>query len=131
MGMIHKEQLYQAFGELIYAVAKADGLVQNEEVDALKKILQRHAWAKDVQWSFDYELKNENDLQYVYEKALDTFRQYGPTPEYVYLIQILEEVARASDGIDSKEKALIHGFQDDLKERFIRDLDSGDLKVAF
>lgn len=129
--MIQKEQLYQAFGELIYAVAKADGLVQHEEVDALKKILERHTWAKDVQWSFDYELKNETNLEYVYEKALDTFRQYGPTPEYIYLIQIMEEVAQASNGIDPKEKAVIFGFQNDLKERFIKDLEDGKLNPGF
>ena len=129
--MIDKEQLYRAFGELIYAVAKADGLVQNEEIHALKKILAQHSWAKDVQWSFDYEMENETDLKYVYEKALDTFRQYGPTPEYVYLIQIMEKVAEASNGIDPQEKELISGFQEDLKERFIKDLDEGNLKVNF
>lgn len=127
---MNKEQLYEAFGELIYAVAKADGLVQDEEVQALQDILQQHAWAQEVEWSFNYEVKNQKDINDAYERALDTFREYGPTPEYEYLIEILEKVAQASDGIDSKEEKIIQGFQDDLKDRFINDLNVGKLRVG-
>ncbi len=127
---MNKEQLYEAFGELIYAVAKADGLVQDEEVQALQDILQQHAWAQEVEWSFNYEVKNQKDINDAYERAVDTFREYGPTPEYEYLIEILEKVAQASDGIDSKEEKIIQGFQDDLKTRFINDLNAGKLRVG-
>ena len=123
--MINKEKLYEAFGELIYAVAKADGLIQDEEISKLTEILQKHEWAKDVQWSFDYEKGKENSLENVYHKALDTCHQYGPSPEYTSLIEILEEVANASNGIDSHERTIIDNFMNDLKERFIRDLDNG------
>jgi len=34
---INKEKLYEAFGELIYVVAMADGEIQETEVAALKK----------------------------------------------------------------------------------------------
>ncbi len=127
---MNKEQLYEAFGELIYAVAKADGLVQDEEVQALQDILQQHAWAQEVEWSFNYEVKNQKDINDAYDRALDTFREYGPTPEYEYLIEILEKVAQASDGIDSKEEKIIQGFQEDLKTRFINALNAGNLRMG-
>lgn len=127
---MNKEQLYEAFGELIYAVAKADGLVQDEEVRALEDILQQHAWAQEVEWSFHYEVKNQKDIEDAYRRALDTFREFGPTPEYEYLIDILERVANASDGIDAKEDSIIQNFQHDLKQRFIEDLNTGKLRVG-
>lgn len=126
---MNKEQLYEAFGELIYAVAKADGLIQNEEVDTLRDLLEQHAWAKDVEWSFNYEVKKQNDIKDAYQRALDTFREFGPSSEYEYLIDILEKVADASDGIDTEEKDIIDGFQTDLKSKFIEDLEAGRLRV--
>jgi uncharacterized tellurite resistance protein B-like protein len=127
--MITKDKLYDAFGELIYAVAKADGIVQNEELTALEDILKKHTWARDVRWSCDYELKNNTDIEESYSKAMDTFQQYGPTPEYLHLIEIIEAIAQASAGIDASEKKVIDGFQIDLKERFIRDLEKGNLRI--
>jgi uncharacterized tellurite resistance protein B-like protein len=117
--MVSKEKLYDAFGELIYAVAQADGLIQDEEITALQAILKQHAWASEVQWSFNYEQKNATGLKEAYAKALDTFQQYGPTPEYVYLIEIIYAIATASAGIDVAEKQIIDNFQADLKARLI------------
>ncbi|NJL12882.1 MAG: TerB family tellurite resistance protein [Microscillaceae bacterium] len=124
---MNKDQLYEAFGELIYAVAKADGLIQDEEVTALQDILQQHAWAKDVEWSFHYEVKKDTNIHDAYQRALDTFRDFGPTPEYQYLLDILEKVAEASSGIGHEEAHVIEGFQTDLKTRFLEDLEKGHL----
>lgn len=121
--MISKEKLFDAFGELIYAVAQADGLIQNEEISTLKQVLAQHEWAKEVQWSFDYEKNKQTPIQEAYAKALDTFKQYGPAPEYKYLIEIIEAVAQASEGIEPAEKKIIEGFQSDLKTQFINDLE--------
>ena len=38
--MIGKVELYDAFGELMYAVAKADGLIQNEEIQVLNELVE-------------------------------------------------------------------------------------------
>jgi uncharacterized tellurite resistance protein B-like protein len=121
--MISQEKLFDAFGELIYAVAQADGLIQNEEISTLNQVLAQHEWAKAVQWSFDYEKNKQTPIQEAYSKALDTFKQHGPAPEYTYLIEIIEAVAKASAGIDSAEKKIIDGFQSDLKAQFIKDLE--------
>ena len=114
-----KERLYDALGELIYAVAKADGLVQDEEASRLKEILQQHPWAREVQWSFDYENNRETSLEEAYQKAIDTCKAYGPTEEYEYLFDILYEIARASDGVNVEEAQIIVQFKMELKEHFM------------
>ena len=61
--MVGKTELYDAFGELIYAVAKADGFIQNEEVGKLQELLASHTWGKEIGWSFNYEREKKQDLQ--------------------------------------------------------------------
>ncbi|EAY26163.1 TerB family tellurite resistance protein [Microscilla marina] len=119
--MVNKEQLYDAFGELIYAVAKADGLIQAEEQRMLENILTAHPWASQIRWSFDYESKKGMNPEDSYKKALDIFKEHGPDPDYVYLLDVLEKVAEASDGIDANEQKVIDSFQSDLYKRFVKD----------
>ena len=122
--MTPKERIYDAFGELLYLVAKADGLIQPEEVESLEKILKGHPRARQIKWSFDYERTHRNDPEDLYLKIIDRCRENGPDPEYRFLIDILEEVARASAGIDRDEKDVIEGFVHDLTERFKKDIQS-------
>lgn len=119
---MNKEKLYEAFGELIYAIAKADGLIQEEEISALEEILKNHPWAKDVKWSFDYEVKKQNPFEEVFAKALDTFQQYGPSNEYVELMGVIEEIAKASKGVDDKEKEMMQTIQVNMMEIFMQEL---------
>ena len=118
---INKEKLYEAFGELIYVVAMADGNIQASEVAALKKLVQEHPLGADIKWSFDYEAKNETNVADTYQKVLNTCQAYGPTEEYLSLIDLLEKVAEASNGIDMEEQAVIKNFQTDLIARFKAD----------
>ena len=120
---MNKERLYDAFGELIYTLAMADGLIQPEEIRALDRILEGHPWASQIKWSFNYEVNKGLDLKDVYKKALDTFTQHGQDKEYAYLIDILQKVAKASDGIDDNEQEMIERFQLDLKENFINEME--------
>lgn len=120
--MVTKEKLYEAFGELIYAVAKADGVVQGEEVSALEEILKNHSWAQDIVWSFKYEAQKNHSVDHVYKKALDIFKEHGPAREYEHLINILQAVADASQGTSDPEKGVINQFQYDLIERFKQDV---------
>ena len=59
--MADLDKLLEAFGELLYVVAMADGMIQEEEVAALEKVLADHPWASDIKWSFDYERKKGTD----------------------------------------------------------------------
>ena len=118
---INKEKLYEAFGELIYVVAMADGEIQETEIVALKKLVNEHLLGADIKWSSDYEARNKMNTADTYQKVLNTCQAYGPTEEYLLLIDLLEKVAAASAGIDEKEQQVINDFQADLIARFKED----------
>lgn len=119
---MNKEKLYEAFGELVYVVAMTDGIIQPEEKDALKKIIANHPWAKEIEWSFNYEIEKHQDIDYLYKRVLDQCHKNGPDPEYKFLVEVLEAVANASSNKVS-EKELIDKFTHELTERFKNDLD--------
>ena len=90
--MVSKTRLYDAFGELIYTVAIADGIIQEDEVKIIEERLKEFEWGEEVKWSFNYEKKKGSDLKETYLKALETFKDYGPHPDYYNLIELLEDV---------------------------------------
>lgn len=114
-----KEKLYDALGELIYAVAMADGRIQQSEIEKLHELLLAHPKAQAIQWSFDYENRSHIPLDEAYNKALETCKAYGPTEEYAFLFDALDGVAGASDGIDPKELEVIQRFKKELKAHFL------------
>lgn len=121
--MTKQEKLYEVLGELLYAVAMADGIIQPEEEDALNALLQKHTWASEIKWSFDYEAGKNASVEEAYEKALNFCHGYGPTPVYEEFIDAMKFIAKASNGIDPDESHIIHSFSKDLIARFQRDLD--------
>lgn len=123
--MTDKEILYETLGELLYAVAIADGVVQDSEIDRLKEIVEHHPWGKEIQWSFNYESKKGKTFEEVYAKAIDSCHAFGPTPVYDEFIELITMVADASEGIDKHEELVISNFSKHLVERFKADLDAG------
>jgi len=121
--MSDKEKLYDAFGELIYAIAMADGVIQEEELDALNEILENHPWASQISWSFQYEAAKEHDVDEVYAKVIDFCKYYGPTQEYAEMVDVMQKIAEASDGVDFNEEIIIESFQNDLTAHFNLELD--------
>lgn len=122
-----QNRLYDAFGELIYALAMSDGLIQPEETQVLETLLNGHPWAKEIQWSFDYESSKEITVEEAYDKALHTFKEHGPDPDYAFLRDVLEAVAKAGDGVVPEEKQVMDSFSTELIQRFIRDLENNKL----
>lgn len=112
--MIDREKLFEAFGELIYAVAKTDGNVQQEEVEKMKSLFKYRKGGEEVIWSFNYENKHNNSVKDAYERALEAMIAHGAYDGYSELIYILNEVAKSSSGIDEDERLLISRFEDDL-----------------
>ncbi|MGB0863399.1 MAG: TerB family tellurite resistance protein [Saprospiraceae bacterium] len=116
--MVTKVDLFDAFGELIYALALADGVIQKEETAALTRILGDHPWASEIAWSFNYEKKKEKSLEAAFANALDTCKDYGASTDYPFLFEILDKIAAASDGVHEKEAALITKFKTELMAHF-------------
>ena len=125
--MVKKERLYDAFGELIYSIAMADGEVQKEEVQALEFLLSQHPWAKEIKWSFNYENEKKHSTEESYQKAIEICKQNGPDPEYKYLLDVMRMVAESFDGIVPQEKKIIDNFRDDLHKRFLDEMSSNKL----
>ena len=125
--MIKRERLYDAFGELIYAIAMADGEVQKEEVETLEIFLSQHPWAKEIKWSFHYETEKHHTVDDAYKNAIDICKQNGPDPEYKYLLDVMVSVADAFGGIVPQEKEILDKFKSDLRSRFIKDMKNNQL----
>jgi uncharacterized tellurite resistance protein B-like protein len=115
------ERLYDVLGEMLYVVAMADGVIQAEERQALKKFLSNHAYKGEIEWSFFYEEKNNHNIDDVYKKVLDCCHSHGPSPIYVEFVEAMKTIANAVDGIDEKEEKFIQSFSADLLARFQRD----------
>jgi len=126
--MVSKTRLYDAFGELIYTVAIADGIIQDDEVKVIEERLKEFEWGEEVKWSFNYEKKKGSDLKETYLKALETFKEYGPHPDYYNLIELLEDVAKASDGFEKKEGRVISIFNKSLRAHFLEYITENRLK---
>ncbi len=121
--MKNTEKLIEAFGELIYVVAMADGAIQKEELTVIENKLAAHKWGEDIKWSFDYEVKKNNSIEDLYKKVITYCEMHGPDAEYQFMLNVVEEVAAASNGIDKEEKEVMNDFVNDLTERFRTDID--------
>ncbi len=121
--MKNTEKLIEAFGELIYVVAMADGSIQKEELDVIEKRLATHKWGEDIKWSFNYEVKKNGSIEDLYKKLIINCEMHGPDPEYKFLLEVLEEVADSSSGVDIDEKDAIDSFQRQLTRKFREDIE--------
>lgn len=117
------EKLYEAFGELLYVVAMADGFIQESEITALEQVLANNPWAADIQWSFNYERKKETSPDEAYKKVLDYCKHAGPQAAYKDMLEVMHAIAKASDGVDKEEQAVMDTFIHTLTERFKNDLE--------
>lgn len=115
-----KEQLYDAFGELLYAICMIDGQVQEAEARKIEQLLTGHEAAKEIEWSFVYEHERSSSVQEAYAKALDICKYYGPSTEYPFLFDAVRQVAGESQGISPEEKKIIEQFEGELKEHFLK-----------
>ncbi|WP_299900661.1 TerB family tellurite resistance protein [uncultured Aquimarina sp.] len=122
--MVSRDRLYQTFGELLYVIAMSDGVIQKEEVNVLEEILKAHPKGQDIKWSFDYENRNDSDIETLYKKIIEVFSDNGPDEEYDFMIYSLTRIAEAKDGIEANEQKVITNFSKDLLERFKKDIDN-------
>lgn len=116
--MVQRQQLYTAFGQLIYALARADGEVQQEELEQINKLLITHQWSNDILWSFNTEYSKKALSDTTLTKSIAIFREYGPYYEYPYFFHVIEEIAKAYNGIVKEEQQVL----DELREVLLVEL---------
>ncbi|MBI9059991.1 MAG: hypothetical protein JEZ01_19655 [Labilibaculum sp.] len=121
--MRKEEKLYEVFGELLYAIAKADGVIQPSEKETLVQLLKNHSLGSEILWSFEFEEAHNSSVEEIYNKVINFCHMYGPAPQYDEFISAMKIVAEASDGITERESKIINSFSKDLMERFQCDID--------
>lgn len=120
------EKLYEAFGELLYVIAMADGFIDDKEISALERVLADNPWAADIKWSFDYERKKQNSPEAAYQKVLDYCQHIGPKAAYKDMLEVMYAIAKASEGVSEAEQKIMDNFSHTLTERFKKDLENLD-----
>ena len=111
---VSKEELYDAFGELLYSICAIDGEIQIEEAKKIEELLTGHEGAAEMMWSFEYEFEHKKTVAEACNKALAICELYGPCTDYTFLIDALKQVAASSNGIGEKENNLITTFEAEL-----------------
>lgn len=117
------EKLYETLGELLYAVAKADGVIQQEETDKLDQLLASHPWAKEIKWSFNYEVSKNSSVEEIYKKVISFCQGYGPSIVYPEFIDSMKAIAESANGVDGDEDKVMSDFSKDLIAKLQNDLD--------
>jgi len=116
--MVSRHRLYQTFGELLYLVAMADGIISKAETDELNIILKDHPELDAIKWSFNYEVANSSSVDLLYKRIIETYTDNGPDEAYEFFIKSLEQLAKADGVVDKSEQDLINKFSSDLLTRF-------------
>jgi uncharacterized tellurite resistance protein B-like protein len=107
-------ELQEAFGKVIYAVAKIDGEVQQVEIDVFREVINNHEWANSITLSFDREYELDRNANIVFLKAMKIFRFNGQSEHYPFFIDLLEQIALAHDGVVPEERRMIERFKQGL-----------------
>lgn len=113
-------------GSLAYAIAKADGIIQEEEILILKKLAQKELELTDVdnEWIEHMFSRLEKDgitLDDAYNYAIDTLE--ANRSEYDFdegmkrrCLNFMEKVAEAFDNTSNLERNVIDKFKEDIKK---------------
>jgi uncharacterized tellurite resistance protein B-like protein len=117
------ENLYYALGQLAYAIAKADGNIQDEEKMTLHTMLIQEARAHGIDLDisniiFELMQRDNTDSEKSYTWAMNELKRnsnYFIPVMCDKFIKILEKVARAYPPVVEEEKTLLERFKREVK----------------
>lgn len=112
-----KSNLYRSFGDLIYAIAMADGILQDEEKTAIRKIIGEHAMMPYIEQALDRKEKKEISIVSAYYKVMTYIKENKPDPEFHFLLKVLEALSKLSAGVDEDDENLMEDFIADLRSK--------------
>ena len=113
-------EVLDTFGKIIYAVAKADGEVQESEIEVIRAVIDNHEWAQEVELSFEIERELDEDADEIFANAMELFKFDEVQGHVDDFIDLLEKIADAHDGIVPEEKALIDKFKSKIEANGLR-----------
>ena len=105
------QETLDVFGRILYAMAMADGAVQDSEAKALHDIVEHDQWARQIEFSFDMAKDLKMDPWIIFLKNMRIFRAKPVDEHYPFFLHLLEEIAKAHDGIVPEEQAMLEKFK--------------------
>ena len=115
-----KHNIHKAMGSLAYAIAKADGEIQQQEKSLIKKLAQKELEIgdNDIEWieQMFLTLEKQNiQLDDAYRFAIDTLEENRYEFDFDasirnHCIQFIQKIAEAFDNTSLKERDLINRF---------------------
>lgn len=117
------------FGRILYALAMADGAVQDEEIHVLHEIVLKDKWAKEIELSFDKAIKLDMDPRITFFKNMRIFQTLDDE-QREYFLELMEKVANAYGGVIPEERDLITKFKSNLKGGFMESPHAHSVTVA-
>jgi uncharacterized tellurite resistance protein B-like protein len=119
-----KQNIHIAMGSLAYAIAKADGVIQSEEKETLKKLAQEEFELEDVnsEWIDKMFSKMERDnitIEDAYNYAMDTLEANRYEFDFDLVmknkcIKFMSRVADAFANTSYAEQDIIEKFKNDV-----------------
>jgi uncharacterized tellurite resistance protein B-like protein len=118
------QNIHIAMGSLAYAIAKADGVIQDEEKIMIKQLAQQEFELSDAdnEWISNMFNKLEKDgisLDEAYSYAIDTLESNRYDNDFTdsvkkKCISFMEKVSESFDGISGEEQQVIERFKKDM-----------------
>jgi uncharacterized tellurite resistance protein B-like protein len=120
------QNIHIAMGSLAYAIAKADGIIQDQEKQTLKKLAQQEfeLSESDNELIANVFVKMEKDnisLEDAYNYALDTLEANRYDYDFTdslksKCISFMEKVSESFDGVSGEERSVIDRFKTDMSK---------------
>lgn len=120
-----KENIHIAMGSLAYAIAMADGVVQPEEKELIRKLAQKEFELTDSanEWiskMFDKMEKDKVSVDDAYTYAIDTLESNRYDYDFdesvkKQCISFMQKVAEAFDETSNDERSVLIRFMEDIQ----------------
>ena len=116
------ENLYYALGEMIFALASADGKIQKEEKEKIHEILSneflpKHPPIDCAEIVFSVFQKDHISVNEAFERSKHEFKlnsHYMSPDMKRHFIKVMQEVAHTYPPVTKEEQKLVNDFQEFL-----------------
>ncbi|MBK9284079.1 MAG: TerB family tellurite resistance protein [Sphingobacteriaceae bacterium] len=126
------KKFYIATGKLVYAIAKADGIIQNkesrkfnniieDEVQLLSKAIGHHQTDVHADTALEFELmKSKNaSAEEAFNSFMDFYHAHKPAINNdmkTEIVSFVTRIAKSSSGVSEKESKMINQLKDEFKD---------------
>jgi uncharacterized tellurite resistance protein B-like protein len=121
-----RQNIHMAMGSLAYAIAKADGQIQEQEKEIIRKLAQKefelndgdNEWIKNMFANLE---ENQITLDDAYNYALDVLEANRYDFDFDQsmkekCVRFMERIAEEIDGVSTDEQMIIKKFKMDIKK---------------